>query len=63
MNEYMVLRPIYFRTPYRNPETGEHYWRVDWLRIGQARDMADAKRQFGGSPVLQEITRSEQAWQ
>lgn len=59
---FMVLRPIYFRTPFRVPDSDERYYRVDWLRVGTARDMEHAKAQFGGSPVLQEITGSEQAW-
>jgi hypothetical protein len=28
---------------------------VSWLELGIARDMADAKRQFGGYPVLERI--------
>lgn len=31
----------------------EEFWGVDWYVIGQAHDMADAKRQFGGHPVLE----------
>lgn len=44
---YRVLRPVY--TPYYEAFT------VSWREIGFADSMAEAKRIFGGSPVLELI--------
>lgn len=58
--EYDVLRPIYWRTPFlaaeSTPAKPVHLYRVQWLFLGTAIDMADAKARFGGSPVLRPIT-------
>lgn len=57
---YDVLRPVYRRTPYETPESTpeqREYWhRVQWLWLGTARDMQEAKARFGGSPVLSPLT-------
>ena len=61
--KYNVLRPVYDRTgdplPFvsRNGnQTGVAEWqRSSWRCVGQALDMADAKRKFGGAPVLESI--------
>mgnify|MGYP003420695497 CR=1 FL=1 len=42
---YQVLIPTYRRV-------GDA-WAVDWVCIGKAEDMADAKAKFCGAPVLQ----------
>lgn len=42
---YLVLTPMYI--PDRDA------WRVEWKIIGDAQDMEDAKRKFGGRPVLE----------
>jgi hypothetical protein len=52
---YDVLRPIYWRTPVKTPE-GEYLHRVQWMWVGTAHDLDDAKRRFGGSPVLRPAT-------
>ena len=44
---FRVLRPIY--TPYFEAFT------VSWICIGTAKSMEEAKRQFGGYPVLERI--------
>ena len=44
---YRVLRPIY--TPYYEAFT------VSWICIGTAKSMEEAKRIYGGSPVLEAI--------
>ena len=31
----------------------KEWFRVEWKPLGEVRDMADAKAQFGGSPVLE----------
>lgn len=31
----------------------KEWYAVDWERLGPVKDMADAKAQFGGSPVLE----------
>lgn len=49
---YRVLRPIYIRTG-EIREDGKPYFRVEWEEIGQSTSMEEAKRRFGGYPVLQ----------
>ena len=44
---FKVLKPIY--TPW-----GDSYF-VKWEVIGQATSMEDAKKRFGGAPVLEAI--------
>jgi hypothetical protein len=44
---FNVLRLIYVQIG----DSGVIRWEV----IGQAKDMADAKRRFGGSPVLEKV--------
>jgi hypothetical protein len=51
---YQVLKPNFIRTGEVTP-TGQPYYRVEWTVVGQAKDMEDAKRQFGGTPVLQRV--------
>lgn len=34
---------------------GTIYYSVGWNKIGTANSMQDAKRKFGGSPVLEKI--------
>lgn len=36
----------------QNERTGEWHF-VRWVKLGIVKDMADAKAQFGGSPVLE----------
>ena len=53
---YRVLRPVYIKTGEvtRGPDGREIRWeRVHWLESGYAHNMTDAKRRFGGSPVLE----------
>lgn len=58
--QYDVLRPIYWRTPYlaaeSTPSRPVHLYRVQWLCVGTAFDLEDAKARFGGSPVLRPLT-------
>lgn len=44
---FYVLKPIYTKV-------GE-FFRVDWETIGTAVDMEDAKRRYGGHPVLEAV--------
>lgn len=46
---FRVLKPVY--TPYFEAFT------VSWICMGLAKDMADAKRQFGGYPVLEVVRK------
>lgn len=58
---YNVLAPLFYPTGrYFNDidrRTGRlekrEFYGVAWEVVGQAHDMADAKRQFGGHPVLE----------
>jgi len=60
MLSYNVLRPRYYptgeffrgttRAGFNQPI---EYQRLEWQVIGQAVDIADAKRKFGGAPVLE----------
>jgi hypothetical protein len=44
---FNVLKPAY--TPYAD------WYAVRWVVIGQASSMEDAKRRFGGYPVLESV--------
>ena len=33
------------------------WFRIEWRPLGHAADMADAKRRYGGSPVLEEARK------
>lgn len=59
---YDVLRPVFLRTnqptPISSAAIPQFFYRVHWLHVGVAADMAEAKRIFGGSPVLAPITRT-----
>lgn len=48
MTMYKVLYPSYCRDHFN---TGFFY--IEWQQIGIAVDMADAKRRYGGAPVLE----------
>lgn len=45
---YRALKPIY------TPLFGE-WFRVEWVSLGLAKDMAEAKKLYGGIPVLEAI--------
>ena len=45
---FMALRPIYGR------RTNDDYY-VTWFQLGIVKDMAEAKKLYGGSPVLEEV--------
>lgn len=47
---YRALKPIY------TPLFGE-WFSVRWDVLGLAKDMAEAKRLYGGSPVLEEVRK------
>jgi hypothetical protein len=57
---YEVLRPVIYATGQRgiNATTGQPFeWcGCRWEVIGLAESMEDAKRKFGGYPVLQAVT-------
>lgn len=44
---YRVLRPIY--TPYYE------FFTVSWICIGTSKSIEEAKRTYGGAPVLEAI--------
>lgn len=44
---FMALRPFYNRRP-----SGDDYY-VTWIPLGLVKDMEEAKRTYGGSPVLE----------
>lgn len=46
---YEALKPIY--TPIGD------WFAVRWQVLGLVKDIADAKRQFGGSPVLEAVRK------
>lgn len=48
---FMALRPIYGRRP-----SGDDYY-VTWFPLGLVKDMAEAKKLYGGSPVLEEVKK------
>lgn len=58
---FNVLRPVYFGTGQFftsiDNKSGRvverEYQRIEWQKRGTALDMADAKEQFGGAPVLE----------
>lgn len=35
----------------------KEWYRVDWEPLGPCKDMAEAKRLYSGSPVLEEVTQ------
>ena len=56
---FAVLRPVFQKTgqptPWNCPAEPSVWHRVEWTQIGTATSMEDAKRKFGGHPVLEEI--------
>lgn len=50
---YRVLRPVFHRTG-EIREDGKPFFRVEWVEIGRANSMAEAKKKFGGHPVLEQ---------
>ena len=60
---YLVQKPHYTKLPPTFNAEGERVveWAVDWETIGVARDMADAKAQFGGAPVLHLMSPEDSA--
>lgn len=60
---FRVLRPYFERTDETFVVEGKtvHYWRLaKWIEIGRAKDIQDAKRRYGGSPVLEAIEGTAQ---
>lgn len=52
---YRVLKPVYTKTGEVTYSTeGPMRWHtVEWQDIGRAEDLDDAKRKYGGYPVLE----------
>lgn len=47
---YIALKPIIVPIP------GTDFWRVSgWAKLGPATGMEDAKKRYGGSPVLEAV--------
>jgi hypothetical protein len=51
---YRVLRPHYIRTG-EIREDGKPYVRVEWIEMGRADSLEQAKERFGGQPVLEKV--------
>lgn len=61
---YRVLKAIYRPSGEFFPATGRHgqpiqveHQTLQWIEVGFASSMADAKQQFGGAPVLEWVRR------
>jgi hypothetical protein len=51
---YRVIRPV-FESAGTTREGYQTFRVAEWVHVGYARDMEDAKRQFGGAPVLERL--------
>lgn len=61
--KYQVLKPVYHPTgefQIRSDKSGRsskvEYFRIEWDVVGPADSMEDAKRRYGGHPILEKTS-------
>ncbi len=51
---FFVLREVYTKAREKTPQ-GQDVYELSWKCIGDAFSMEDAKRKYGGHPVLEAV--------